>query len=48
MRGDNVRLPVYCWCERIILWVPKAMVAAGRTGSCGTPMCEAMDKEAAA
>lgn len=37
-------LPAVCWCERKIMWVPKAMIQSGRTFSCGTPMCEAMDQ----
>ena len=37
-------LPTVCWCERKVMWVPRRMVQAGRTRSCGTRLCEAMDR----
>lgn len=34
-------ITVGCWCERRLLRVPKTVVLAGRTGSCGRRYCRA-------
>jgi hypothetical protein len=37
--GETVA--VTCWCEEDVVWLPTTEVVAGRTGSCGLPLCHA-------
>lgn len=42
-RGDT--LDVTCWCELVVIPVPRAEVHAGLTRSCGAPECRRPDPE---
>jgi hypothetical protein len=33
-------LAAYCYCQAQVVWVPKAVIRQGETGSCGAPRCQ--------
>lgn len=42
-RTGGELLAVQCWCRCATVRVPAAMVAAGKTESCGRKMCNALE-----